>query len=38
MWDKKKIKNILLNFIIYNMYSLYLHGFFFIFSYEILKF
>ena len=36
MWDKKKFKNILLNFIIYNMYSLYLHGFFF--SYEILKF
>ena len=31
-------KNILLNFIIYNMYIIYLHGFFFIiFSYKILK-
>jgi hypothetical protein len=32
------ILNIILNFIIYNIYSLYLHGFFLIFSHEILNF
>ena len=30
--------NIILNFIIYNIYSLYSYDFFLIFSYEILKF
>ena len=37
MQDKKKIKYYL-ELIIYNMYSLYSHIYFFIFSYKILKF
>jgi hypothetical protein len=37
MCDNFFLKNILSNFIIYNMYSLYSYEFFLIFSYEILK-
>jgi len=37
MWDKKIFKNIHLNFIIYNMYSLYPHELLFnFFSYELI--